>query len=810
MSWKLPQHIYTSTGRMNFETVAVSPEIDSETLRQLEARAQLYPERRFWGDDATPPFLARGFQITGSKEQYAVSLSYYVGPGLNRPEGNYLSHSYVIDRELLSEQNYNLPWIAACLPCHFKYYPAKGIGADRLDPFEVDFNHLDQYKLLTFVAHELTETGLSDLTSRLMDHLGGANASETLELELPPPHPELPHLYHEDMGQPPEAAPGPDAIRLLRLAGLFAILPAPFKQNPTFIVNEGARAQGSSGFDSYTVRVARHYGPYPAPSQTTRSWFDFSLKLLTEQKLEQLSEVQAWLSSLLPNGSMPSYKVIELGFRLDQRLTAIGNELPARTEDETGRKKLAVEILHAINELEECHVNVDAVYRRVWPILESLRSSFNVCDAIIVFSRLLGSSEEKLPDWFYAEAMRCLVQDGASQLNQNFWRSLPDAVKGRIWERSFRESKPPGCIPTDATGLEYLKFAFTSLKPILIEEPTRSHIIDHLYNSLVMNQPRHNVGPRRQTLPQLIRWRLEVLSQFPDIDETLLRNLVARALSNFYALEREDFQDALSSIVLKRSGDSFDRAAIVMAEFVSQLATDSLTERPITQLLLSLSLETTELRKTAEFLHALDPLRFNSHLASLILVLREMVEVLRDPRRCDTERKDRNIQRFCDWQETITNPSEREQFVLLLQKQLISALQNGYEPALQFCVGVSYLTLSSTPSEDLYKFLKNILDETPSDIGKWSIAKDDLVVGRGRHLTNFLEVAAVSGHTRLGAAVESIDLVLNTLNDRGRYVLLNQLNHYLANAEVPGRVRRDVREDLERVKRARESAKDRR
>src|SRR6185369_11736223 len=198
-----------------------------------------------------------------------------------------------------------------------------------------------------------------------------------------------------------------------RLAGLFAIIPAPFNQNPPFIVNEGARAQGSSGSDSYTVRVARHYGPYPAPSQTTRAWFDFSLKLLTEQKLKQLSEVQAWLSSLLPNGSMPSYKVIELGFRLDQRLIAISAEFPERTQDEAGRRRLAIEILHAVNELAECRVNVDAVYQRVWPILDSLRGSFNVRDAIIVFSRLLGNSEEKLPDWLYAEAMRCLGQNGA-------------------------------------------------------------------------------------------------------------------------------------------------------------------------------------------------------------------------------------------------------------------------------------------------------------------------------------------------------------------------------------------------------------
>src|SRR6185369_4451260 len=112
---------------------------------------------------------------------------------------------------------------------------------------------------------------------------------------------------------------------------------------------------------------------------------------------------------------------------------------PERTQDEAGRRRLAIEILHAVNELAECRVNVDAVYQRVWPILDSLRGSFNVRDAIIVFSRLLGNSEEKLPDWLYAEAMRCLGQNGAGQFDPSFWRSLPDAVKGRIWEQSFRE-----------------------------------------------------------------------------------------------------------------------------------------------------------------------------------------------------------------------------------------------------------------------------------------------------------------------------------------------------------------------------------
>ena len=793
---------------MNFETVAVSPEISSDALRQLEAQAQLYPDRRFWGNDATPPFLVRGFQLTGEGEpQYAVSLSYYVGPGLNRPEGNYLAHSYVIDRELLEQQNYNLPWIAACLPCYFKYYPTKGIGADQLEPLEVELDPLGQFKLFSFVAHELTEAGLYELCKRLMDHASSENCGEPLDFDLPPPHPELSRFYNEDMGQPAEAAPGPDALRLLRLAGLFAILPMAFKQNPTFTVNDGLRAPGGSGSGIYALRVARSEGHLPATINGGWPWLEFCLKVTSENDWQRLSALQTWLSGLLPLESF-SKEMIDRGFKLDQRLGTIENELPVLLADSSAnREALTYQILDCLKELDHCKVNLDAVKNRVWPLLEQLDSS-DSCTTYIVFSNLVASSRTPLSPWLFEGILKCLVtKDGSGvHLDETFWSRLPDAVKGKLWEQSFKELKPPGYIPDNTDEIKYLNFALTSLKANFMSDSALGEIAQHLYNRLSMLQPNTGYGSHQQTIAHRIRWRLETLIGFTGVDNALLEHFVVFAARNFFTLHHEEYIDGLRSIVLHNWDRNSSQGGPILAAFITQIAVRVDTETAIQELLLNLPLQSGTLRKTTDFITFLDPRRFGHNLAMLIFVLKEMTEVMNRPRICDTERKDRNLPRYCDFQNDRTNRRDRDQIVLSLQQQVLSGLGGLAQTGDKVCVGMSYLALSTPPDEALYSSVKALLLNAPDEIARWILSGPDVAIGRGRYLAHFLEAAHKLGASRLEAAFDCVDDVVQSRKDlHHRYRLLSQLNNYLEDAEVPNRYKRPFRDELDEIKRRRES-----
>jgi hypothetical protein len=88
----------------------------------------------------------------------------------------------------------------------------------------------------------------------------------------------------------------------------------------------------------------------------------------------------------------------------------------------------------------------------------------------------------------------------------------------------------------------------------------------------------------------------------------------------------------------------------------------------------------------------------------------------------------------------------------------------------------------------------------------WSVLRsEELAIGRGRVLAGFIQVAHEFGGATYHSAINSLGYAMDSLDERQRYILLTQLNHYLADSDVPGRLKRDIRAELEEIRQKRPS-----
>ena len=342
MTWQLLQHIYSGT-RPSFETVAISPDMPNELVTALEARAQRYPERSKWGSE-DPPFVVRGFRVPEAGEgAYAVSFLTYVGQCWDGSPGNYLAHSFVIPAGMVTEQGFNLPWIAASLSPKRHYEPICATGADRLAPISLALDPGHQFLLYAFIVREMERVGMATTTMRIVEHLSG-NAGEPLYLPLPAPHPDLPRFFGEVFGSPRDLSP--DLLRLYRLAGVFSVLPPAFKPSIGFSVNDDPVGQ------AYAIRVPREAeAATPAPAEWP--WLEHLIALAIENRRQEFLDLCGWLRRLMPAGCKPSRRALDAGFGFYQSVV-------------TARQpELDVMSIH-MRAMAGCQVDVE-VFRRAHP-----------------------------------------------------------------------------------------------------------------------------------------------------------------------------------------------------------------------------------------------------------------------------------------------------------------------------------------------------------------------------------------------------------------------------------------------------------
>ncbi len=806
MSCQIPQHIYTSTGRINFETVAVSPGVPPEIVKQLEARAQSYPNRRQWGEDPpVPPFVVRGFRI--GEQDYGIGLLLYIGESLSRAEGNYICHSYVIPHELLEQQDYNLPWIAANLPINFGYYPAKGSGKDELPPLEFDLDPARQLTMFRFAAREMGEAGLRALVN---DLIVSAESGKGQALELPTPHKGLGSIFHEVLGLPPEAAPPqPDALRLLRLAGAIAILPSAFKQSLTFTINDNAPQASDANTEGYAVRVARtdRDSNSVSPGRAYWPWFDYCVRLAEDGQLDKLQEMCAWLSKLLPGG-VPSRKALDAGFKFYRDLVAGDrsgvSHHPARQRD----------LISRIASFEGCAVDADALYQTLWPHLQHQGMRYEErCSFFAALSRLNAKTGKPLPDRVFLGVMDCLKTEPGNDTRQQFWKELPEVTQAQIWEQSFLSGVPPGRIPTvkGTPDPDHLSFMLRSFKPGLMRgnsnrEAVSRDIIRNLVN-LLQHQVRlpqdFYTGKRPDTLNSFLRlfWALINLTE---ADERLWPELVTSLTALFFqSLTKSEYKEELCMVVTGALRHATGLGTRVLAEFTRQAIIHD--EMAVLMLLFNLPFDPQRRRQTRDFIHTLDRYLSSIRQRQFLRVLEELADTLDRPERCDPGQPTESVlPRFVEWQKETKNRRSDDGTLKAFQEQLRSALQH-LQAVSRFNVGVTYLFLSSPSSVMLFDDLMALLNKSGDKIAHWCLADWQRVPERVRPLGRFLRVANEIGSKEVDRALVQVVNVVYALNsDDQRCKLLLQLDHYLAETEVPRAVKQTLQGHLKRLTPAQE------
>ncbi len=796
MSCQLPQHIYTSAGRASLGTVAVSPGVSREVLKQLEAQAQVYPNWRLWKDDPSgPPFVVRGFRLADGEFEYGVGLSLHV-------EDNFVSHSYIIPRPLLVEQDYNLPWIAACLPINFGYRPASRAGADEIPPLEFTLDPARQFAIFSLAARELGEAELRALLERLVAH-AEAKTGQSLELEMPPPHPELKSIFHEALGAPPESAPPqPDALRLLRLAGALAILPAAFKQISTFTVNDLSPRASSVNSGSYLVRVARRRGSPPSAESAPWPWLDHCLELAASGQLDKLQELCAWLSKLMPGGCAPSRKALDVGFDFYRELVAAGDQSASSPRPADLRP-----LINRFAAFEGCDVNVDALYETFWPRLQHQETKYeDLCAVLTALSRIVAAARKPLPTQVFERIKECLqpMPGRKEEARQDFLRRLPEVVQMHIWGRSFLAGEPPGRVPLvgERPDPVHLRFALTTLNPDLLRDNLAGQeIIQHLAECL--QRPTSlpadfYIGRRKEPLSSFLHG-LWMLISLKEADHRLLQQLVTNLTELFFkSLPKYEYEEELWQVVNGALHHATSLGVQVLADFIRQVG--AYDETAVFRLLLKLPLDLQRRRQTREFIHILDRFLTSISQRRFLRVLEELADILDRPERCDPGQQAESVlPRFVEWQKETKKRGSDDGTRNAFQEQLRSALQR-LPAASRFNVGVTYLFLSDPRSGLLFEYLMAVLNKRGDKIAHWCVTDLRRSPERVRTLGRLLRIANEIGPKEVDRAlVQVVGVAYAPDSMDQRCELLLQLDNYLAEAEIPRAVKQTMRDHLKRL-----------
>jgi len=785
MIWQLPQHIYTSTGRKNFETVAVSPDISADVVRNLEARARSYPDRRLWDStSSSPPFIMRGFRISGSEHIWGVSLLQYVGASLDRPEGNYLAHSYIIPAGLLREQDYNLAWIPVCLPIRHDYDPIGFSGADRLDPLPVDIDAAKQLLLFAFVARELTTPGIRGVIERLVEHAcrpGGA----PLDIEMPGPHKELVKLYEDVLGFAPETAPGPDVLRLLRLAGALAILPAAFKQNLSFSVNDTPSEQ-------YSLRLLRAASAGTTSSDAGWPWLDHCVKLAFERDLDGLGRLHGWLTRLLSAEYEPSRKALDAG--LDFYRNVISPASAKETDTEV--------LMNQLRTFQGCDVAVGLLHDETLPLLCANAPTYQEsCEFYGILGNICAPFNRELPGNVLSETLKCLrvLPERSKEIRQRFFRNLPPKIQAQIWNHTYVESTPPGAFGNEAQSADpvHLRFALANFSfKVMKDEPSCAGIVKDMMSVL---QWMGHAPPSRfpDGLPtdclNAVRG-MHALIGSPQCDWSLLAELAHKFavvfIKGLQKIREPIVSDALSLqlnpgpsrqkvicwAVTSLLYDSTPLGPRGLAQFARELLLDN--PHYLVDLLLALNLGERNLARSLEFIAVLDRVWPDCPFGGLLLALLELAQALSNPGILDGPMP-QQLSRYGRWIEHGRRGQRKEWEIQGFWNILYESLE-GSSPEKKIAVGASYVYYYRDEKAGVFERVLKGVETNPERVANWMAADGGFSHGRGKFLMMMLVAAQERHSSQTDWAFACANRVLRSLRtEKDLERVLTQLSDYL-------------------------------
>ncbi len=804
MKWKIPQHIYTA--RWDFETVAVTQGIGDELRSHLEKRAQVSPFVGAARQPGPPPYVVRGFLLPGQEELYGVSLLLYTGRSMNRGEGNYVAHSYLIPPGLLLEQRFNLPWIAMLLPLAFGYKPRNPSGPDQIPPLELEMDPNKQFGIFAFLAQELGRPNLDGLVNRLIER-ACAQDGRPLELTMPAPTQDTGRIFSEVLGEPLEQEPAPDRLRLMRLAGALAVLPASFKRGLTFTVNEVTS-------ESYAIRVGRDPAPDVAGQPEPWPWLEHCLALTAAAPYTEIGRMHDWLSRLMPVHIAPSRRALDLGFGY-WREVVVAQPVP----------DAAFGILERLPAFNDLQVDVGALFEPAAAKLAetSWEDRRTLC---VELCRVADSARLPLPDAVAVEVTACLVAgEGMENARQTFFRTLPRRAQGSVWARTWRERTVPGYVPGSSERPDpiHANFALANFDPESVPEDTAREIIAHLldclsrmaeitradYRGSLLDDRRSVEYEKRRRMLRIMRaW-----TALPECQSNLSRVVARHLARDFHATTRgrsadnavldlhstrdEELSDLLDGLLYKPC----PIGPAALAAFLDEVRRyDHLS---VIYGLFRLRLDPYRRGKAAEMLRCLDRLcsEFTTEslaLGNVVQVLLELIGALERPERLSVARLPRDLlPRFFAWANYLQQTSEAKTQMPMFERLLSGVLNDASLPVSTIvAVGSLYLRFLARDLDYIFHGVVSAIEHRPAELGRWLVQGTSPGAGLVS-LARFLVVATVRGNQDAERAWIAVERMLAVLSRSERKIVNRELLHDLSQVDVPGWIRKRMRHGAE-------------
>nr|VFJ60444.1 MAG: hypothetical protein BECKDK2373C_GA0170839_10818 [Candidatus Kentron sp. DK] len=280
MKLNLEQHLYAD--RLNsYTTIAESPGIGQDLRPELEKRVQAPPDADV---TALRCYPLRGGELFGLS---FLALRYGA-------RCSHIAHSYVIERQALSEAGWNLPWVALHLPFWADYRPPTQ-GIDRLEKILIEIDRGGQLNMLRWLRAISPVPGwVQEWQGRLLATIANG---ESIRIVFDEP---LPCLQKESQKIFNRTAPiRPDMLNLWRTVGLLAPIPGIFQEQLSITINE----DGGQGANCKVMLSADEPSQLPLPKIGELTYLTHYYTLL-EEKHETPHEFQDNVAAFLPDRSI--------------------------------------------------------------------------------------------------------------------------------------------------------------------------------------------------------------------------------------------------------------------------------------------------------------------------------------------------------------------------------------------------------------------------------------------------------------------------------------------------------------------------
>lgn len=229
MELTLPHHIYACK-YYSYDVIGVTPGLPEDVVSRITQVAASYPEF----DRQNPPLVFRGFRLPKKDHYAALLLKGQSGRDSMGREGLYVAHTYIFGPQEMKMIGYNLAWALMRLSIGIHYLQSYSGKTLDLPPYllHIKPDAADAMDILRLLLRVISEDVFACFVGKLAAIVDDRTQST---LEFSRLTPKLEGLSRELLRL---KTPNSYQWNLWQMAGLLAALPAVFRRNISFSIND--------------------------------------------------------------------------------------------------------------------------------------------------------------------------------------------------------------------------------------------------------------------------------------------------------------------------------------------------------------------------------------------------------------------------------------------------------------------------------------------------------------------------------------------------------------------------------------------